>query len=315
MISDKVLKAAIAAGEEQAERVISFRDQQLIKRSHVIATLPKQLTSTLSGEFQAKIAQLLGPKARGTLIAEGDSWFDYPFHDILRILEDYHGFDIDSAARRGDRVEDMAYSDGQLEELTRRIEKILRNDNNAPRAILLSGGGNDLAGEEFGMLLNHANSVIGGLNLNVVEGVIKERVKIAYVTILSKISRICQRRIGYSLPFIVHGYDYPIPDGRGFLGGWWLFPGPWLEPGFREKGFTKLEERTEIARKLMDYFNEMLQEVSSLSDFSHVKYVDLRGTVSVSKNYKDDWDNELHPTEEGFKRVARKFADVIDKLS
>jgi hypothetical protein len=48
--------------------------------------------------------------------------------------------------------------------------------------------------------------------------------------------------------------DPPIPvlDGRGFLGGWWFLPGPWLEPGFREKGFARLPERITLAKQLID---------------------------------------------------------------
>jgi hypothetical protein len=71
------------------------------------------------------------------------------------VLEDDHGYDVESVAHRGDRVEEMAYGRGRLEELTRRLEKLLRR-NVVPRAILLSGGGNDVAGDELGMLLNHA---------------------------------------------------------------------------------------------------------------------------------------------------------------
>jgi hypothetical protein len=81
-----------------------------------------------------------GPASAGVLIAEADSWFDYPLNDILRLLEDHHGYDVESVAHKGDRVEEMAYGLGQLEEFTRRIEKLLRR-NVIPKAVLLSGGG------------------------------------------------------------------------------------------------------------------------------------------------------------------------------
>ena len=116
------------------------------------------------------------------LVAEGDSWFDYPLHDILSMLEDEHGYDVESVAHKGDRVEEMAYADGQLVEFSRRIEKLLRN-RKVPKAILLSGGGNDIAGDEFGMLLNHAVSPIPGLNESIVAGVIDQRIRTAYNTI------------------------------------------------------------------------------------------------------------------------------------
>jgi lysophospholipase L1-like esterase len=243
-------------------------------------------------------------------VAEGDSWFDYPLNDILRLLEDHHGYDVESVAHKGDRLEDMAYGPGQLEELARRLEKILRQ-NFIPKAILLSGGGNDIAGEEFGMLINHALSPVAGLNDQVISGVIDERIKFAYVTILSAITRICEQRLNGPIKILIHGYDYPVPDGRGFLGGWWILPGPWLEPGFRQKGYDDLSVRAALAKRLIDRFNDMLKGIVALPEFAHVQHVDLRNTLSSGSNYKRDWANELHPTFAGFKRVTDRFAAAI----
>jgi hypothetical protein len=253
------------------------------------------------------------PATAGTLVAEGDSWFDYPLHDVLSVLEDDHGYDVESVAHKGDRVEDMAYGRGQLEELTRRLEKLLRR-NVVPKAILLSGGGNDVAGDEFGMLLNHERSPVRGLNDQVLAGVLDERVWSAYVTVLSAVTEVCEVRIGRPLPILVHGYDYPVPDGRGFLGGWGPLPGPWLEPGFRDKGFEDLQERIRLAKQLIDHFNTMVRRVVALSEFPHVKYVNLRGTLSVGPDYETWWANELHPTKRGFERVTERFVAALAAL-
>jgi lysophospholipase L1-like esterase len=204
----------------------------------------------------------------------------------------------------------MAYGPGQFEEFARRLEKLLRQ-NILPKAILLSGGGNDIAGEEFGMLINHALSPVAGLNGQVLSGVIDERIKFAYVTILSAITRICEQRLNGPIKILTHGYDYPVPDGRGFLGGWWVLPGPWLEPGFRQKGYDDLAVRVALAKRLIDRFNDMLKAIVALPQFAHVKHIDLRNTLSTGSNYKRDWANELHPTFAGFKRVTDRFAAAI----
>jgi lysophospholipase L1-like esterase len=258
-----------------------------------------------------------GPKAMiakaasaGVLIAEGDSWFDYPFHDILNGLEDSFGFDVESVAHKGDTVEDMAYSGGQLDDFARRLEKVLRAGVK-PRAILLSGGGNDVAGDEFALLLNHASSSIAGLNDSVVTGVIDQRVHDAYVTILSAITEICKKQIGEPVRIVVHGYDYPVPDGRGFWGGWGLLPGPWLEPGFRRKGYEAMARRKELAAELIDRFNAMLARLAGKPPFGHVQHLDLRRTLPTGATYKDWWENELHPTGKGFAAVTRKFAAAV----
>jgi hypothetical protein len=207
----------------------------------------------------------------------------------------------------------MAYGLGQLEELTRTLEKLLRQSV-IPKAILLSGGGNDVAGDEFGMLLDHALSPLPGFNDEIVTGIIDQRVKLAYVTILSAVTQICEQRLNRKLPILVHGYDYPVPDGRGFAGGWWLLPGPWLEPGFREKGYAKMTERIRLMKQLIDRFNAMLKDITAMTEFPHVTYINLRNTLSTGANYKQYWANELHPTEKGFELVTGRFAAALEKL-
>lgn len=120
----------------------------------------------------------------GVLIAEGDSWFDYPMQDVLRLLEDDYLFDVQSVAHMGDCVEDMAHSKGQFEEFARRLEKLL-SEGKVPRAILLSGGGNDIAGDEFAILLNHTASSLPTLNEDILRGLVDVRLQAAYASILS----------------------------------------------------------------------------------------------------------------------------------
>jgi len=60
-------------------------------------------------------------------------------------------------------------------------------------------------------------------------------------------TEVCKKRLNRRLA-ILHGYDYPVPDGRAFMGGWGFLPGPWLEPGFREKGFEQMPERIRLMK-------------------------------------------------------------------
>jgi hypothetical protein len=60
----------------------------------------------------------------GFLVAAGDSWFDYPFNDVLKLLEDNYGYNVESAAHRGEPIETMAYQGGQLDKFARCLEKI-----------------------------------------------------------------------------------------------------------------------------------------------------------------------------------------------
>lgn len=307
---DDTAKRAIQTGHEQAAKILKSRSPALKRREKAIKNhneRKRRLLRTITKD-------VVVDSTAGVLVAEGNSWFDYPFNDVLKILEDDYGYDVESVAHKGDPIEEMAYAGGQLDDLTRRLEKMLRGGT-VPRAVLLSGGGNDVAGDEFGMLLNHANSSVAGLNSTIVEGLIDQRIRLAYITIISAVTRICEEKIGKAIPILVHGYDYPVPDGRGFMGGFWVLPGPWLEPGFRKKGFDELPQCINIARELINRFNAMIEQVVKLDDFSHVRYINLRDTLSNGLNdYKDWWANELHPTSKGFKQVAKRFAEVVRSL-
>lgn len=309
------VRAAIASGRSAAEEVIVFRAKQRRKRAAIEKKLPARRRGLgAPARVPAKARGLFGTrKSVGVLIAEGDSWFDYPMQDVLRLLEDNHLFDVESVAHKGDCVEDMAHSEGQFEEFARRLEKLL-SDAKVPRAILLSGGGNDIAGDEFAILLNHAASTLPPLNEDIVRGVIDVRLKEAYASVLSGLTAIAKSYLGRPIPILTHGYDYPVPDGRGFLGGWWKLPGPWLKPGFQRKGHDDLVKNTLVIVQLIDRFNTMLAAVSGLPEFAHVHYLDLRGTLKHDGTYKKHWANEMHPNATGFDLVTKKFADVIDKL-
>ena len=311
------VSAAIKSGQAMAEEVIAFRAGQTRKRTTAVrrmARAPGPRRAAAPPQIPARTRALLGTSvSAGVLIAEGDSWFDYPFHDVLQILEDDYLYDVESVAHKGDTVDDMAHSGGQFEEFARRLEKLLRA-NKVPRAILLSGGGNDIAGDEFAILLNHAASSLPAINDDIVRGLIDVRLRAAYARIIGGLTRIAQTYLGRPIPIVTHGYDYALPDGRGFLGGFWLLPGPWLEPGFRKKGHGDFGKNSAVIVKLIDQFNTMLKDVSATPGFGHVHYLNLRKTLKHGANYKKDWANELHPTEDGFKLVSKKFADLVAKL-
>lgn len=252
----------------------------------------------------------------GLLIAEGDSWFDYPGDDVLAILEDDFGYRVESVAHHGDTVEAMAYDETQLRKLARAFEHV-RQDSRVPRAILLSGGGNDIAGDEFAVLLNHAKSGLSALNPRVIEGILDERLRFAIGSVIAAVTELSERFFGKKTPVLIHGYGYPVPDGRGYLGGFWFLPGPWLKPGFSEKGYEDIQACCDILEDLINRFNRLLQSIAGSSGFEHVTYVDVRPLLSneLPTAYKKSWDNELHPTDDGYARVAEKLDQAISRAA
>lgn len=251
----------------------------------------------------------------GILVAEGDSWFDYPFNDVLDRLEDDHGYDVESVAHRGDTAEDMAFDPMQLSGLARRLRK-LASKNRTPKAVLLSGGGNDIAGDEFSMLLNHKNSGLPVLNADIVTGLIDRRLDATITSLVSAVTVLCERSFSKKIPILLHGYAYPVPDGRGYAGGGWILPGPWLEPGFRVKGYGDLDQNTAVMKILIDRFNVVVSAIARRSGLkSYVSYVNLVGLLSNRRaTYKTWWADELHPTKRGFIKIADEFHATLRAL-
>ncbi|CAG1006867.1 hypothetical protein BURK1_03340 [Burkholderiales bacterium] len=319
---DQAIAQALKLGRAQAEWTVAQRAERRARRAKAVAKAAtasrRDARAGARKPARKAVAKAAatgpagakpGPSGRGVLVAEGDSWFDYPFHDVLRELDDEFGWDVEQVAHRGDSVESMAYDGGQLDDFVRVVERVARRGD-TPRAILVSGGGNDVAGDAFAMLVNHRSSPVFGLNPAILQGLLETRIRVAYATVLQAVTVACESLLGTRVPILLHGYDYPVPDGRGVLGGWGWLPGPWLEPGFREKGYDDLAERVDIARDLIDRFYAMLGALVATPAFAHVRVVDLRNALSTElagARYKAWWGNELHPTQMGFRKVAGLF--------
>ncbi len=259
MTREEEVAAALDLGRKKADEILALRTVARAWRAEALQKNRKTLAlrvqigapgvPSTSAEFQTA----------GFLAAAGDSWFDYPLCDVLKLLEDHHGYNVESTAHKGDPIEKMAYTGGQLEDFARKLEKI-KARGVVPKAVLVSGGGDDVAGSEFGMLLNNAFSPIAGWDSEVVDGVLRQRIFTAYTQLLMSITALCQGTFSVIVPILIHGYDYPVPDGRGFFGGW-PFPGPWLDPGFREKNFADLAQRVAMMQALMDQFNDVVKSL------------------------------------------------------
>jgi hypothetical protein len=248
------------------------------------------------------------PKPQGLLVAEGDSWFDHPGGDVLSALEDL-GYEIEANAHCGDTLEDMSFNPRQLGDLHRLLTRV-KASGRTPKALLLCGGGDDIAGEEFSVLINHAASGLPVLNEGVLGGLIDGRLKIALAHWIGGVDAVTRGVFGLPLKIVIHGYDYPVPDGRGSTSGPLRPQGPWLRPGFWQKGHTNLQRNRGVVRELINRLNDMQTALVQELELPNLVHVDLRNTLS-SVLYENDWDTELHPTEAGFRALARRIAAAL----
>ena len=112
--------------------------------------------------------------------------------------------------------------------------------------------------------------------------------------------------MGVGTTGVGHGYDQfqAMDKGVHFFGIGVV--GPWIYPNMVTAGIDQPEKQKAIVDIMMDRFNDDLLDlqVEYPNDFV---YIDLRDTLVPV----DDWENEIHPTRDGFKKVANKFWSEI----
>ena len=248
------------------------------------------------------------------LIAEGDSWFKIPFWDDLVDELEKLNFDISNVANHGHLLENMAFDPQQKIGFAREFVKMI-DRNQPPAAVLLSGGGNDIAGEQFRLMINPKEGSRPGLNYVIVEEMINVRLREAYLTLVGAVNAISDQLLGEQIPIVLHGYSAGVPDGRGYRKLIRL-AGPWLEPCFDLLGYHDIDEMTEIVEELLDIFNTMLRSMTQSSSLRNVHYVNFMDVLpnDPDSNYKRWWHDELHPTDRGFKCLAEKMARELSML-
>lgn len=264
------------------------------------------------GNFEFELRRRSRPKAL-TLVAEGDSWFDFKPSwiqdpkkgDLLSQLNHSKELNIYRVSKAGDTIENMVYGTDYDREfsprpgqITSTLEAVQRYQ---PHGFLFSGGGNDIVGDELAGYLNHAATKPADLlRTHHVRFVFRDCIAPA---IRHLISRLREQKPG--LPVFLHGYDYAIPTGRGVIRipPGWTFIGPWLRPAFAAKRIP-LDQAAHLVKRLIDEFNQM--QIDLAKSLPGVHHIDLRGTLTPT-----DWSDELHPTPAGFAKVATKMKAAI----
>jgi hypothetical protein len=282
--------------------------------------VPTEERGTAAEPLRAMLAATPS-KRTFNLLAQGDSWFDYPTGtDIIDCLHSTHGHTITNIAVAGSTLNDEAYgpvpremfglgprqSDDpdRITELVNLIQK--GNENGQFQGLLLSAGGNDVAGSEFFSFVNNARSGLSPINQEVLAGVVNGTFKNAYEYLITT-ALAAAKDSGITMPIFTHGYDYPWPDGRGFASFLAWKVGPWFDETFNQKNYpnttaAELKARHDILVSFIDALNAMLTGLAK-KYAGQVFHVDLTGTLQS----RDEWANELHPRNDGFGKLAAKM--------
>jgi len=242
-----------------------------------------------------------------TVISEGDSWFNYKVSaDLIDCLRRFHGYEIKNYATPGDTLENMIYGtqvNRQFERIPPQIKIVLeRVRRDQPDVFLFSGAGNDVAGDQFGTFLHHAESGLGVLKRDFAINTITVEFRKFYQDLITRVTTAAP-----NTHIFTHGYGYarPTGEGVGVLGV--SFFGPWLLPALGNKGIDPNVEGKQVIEELINLLNEMLQCLDDEIDNFH--YIDLRPFIN-----DDDWRDELHLKSSAYRLAADQFDLAINNV-
>ncbi len=367
---DKLIDDPINFSEDQLKELINhkqFKQKQLnyiIRRIYdinegtilnksdaacgVIGLLNKWNQKRRNIIFEKKIKKNIKSHPNTKIIlAEGDSWFEYPrfIKDVIDwlIISRKEDYAVHSLAYGADWLANMIYENKYIEDLQ------MIN----PHVFLISGGGNDIVGStrlaklidlpnkirkddscfcktksdrllkhlecskheidevKLQLGLDHLNKEFFGL-LNVF--------RLQYTLLFTNLFQKTEKFSGMKI--LTHGYDYPIPSfSLGF--GWnplkfwkpitnkFMKNGKWLKYPMMLKGISDQKTQDAIAYAMIFEFNEMMVDFTNREEemYQTIHHIDCRGI-----NDSNSWYNELHPESHIFKMISQAYQDVIDGI-
>ena len=235
------------------------------------------------------------PLFRGQkIVSEGDSWFQFPvlLADVIdQLFNPFDGFDgyaVFSLGAGGDLLENIVNED----EITQAIEA------EKPEVFLISGGGNDLVAD--GNLANFLNQFDPATTRPAAEYInegfeifLREIIQLDRGLFIRLLSRFPDLRI------ICHGYDYAIPKNGISLG----IP-------MQSRGIKDPDLQREIMRIMIDRLNDaQIRLIQNVELAGRVHHVNCRGVVG------ENWFDELHPNNDGFRAVGELFDQKIQEVT
>ena len=289
---------------ELARRVRDYKATMAILKERGARSPARGMAPSSAGRAPAAAA---APAAFVPLqvLAEGDSWFDYPPHafkgGLVPRLEKRLGVPILNLAKAGDEVRFM---------LGVKQYKLLAEHlaNGCPAggawdALLFSGGGNDIVDEPMALWISawnpaqppaaHLNTARFAAALALVRAGFEELIAL-------------RNRLSADTQLVFHGYDYAIPDGRGVC---FNAMGPWLKPAFDLRGFPTRQAGAEVVKLMLSEFAKMLQQLADIHP--KVRFINSQGLLPADTGA---WHNELHPASKGYNLHADKFRENLKEL-
>jgi hypothetical protein len=284
--------------QEIAQRVRDYKATMAIMKKRG-ARRPQPKGAPKVPEVEPAAAPSFAPLQ---VLAEGDSWFDYPVPffggGIIPRLETRLGVPILNLAKAGDEVRYMLGVE-ERELLAKHLEDGCPAGG-AWDVLLFSGGGNDIVDNPMALWIRDFNPA-----LSPADHIHQARFAAALELVRAGYEDLIAVRDALSpdTHLVFQGYDFAIPDGRGIC-----HLGPWLKPTFDLRNFPSQAAAFEVVKEMLRQFAALL---TSLAAAPRVTFINGQGTLPQQKS---SWHNELHPSRAGFDRFADLFHATLRAL-
>jgi N-acetyl-anhydromuramyl-L-alanine amidase AmpD len=230
------------------------------------------------------------------IVAEGDSWFQYPIllQDTLDQL--YKRYAIKSFAEAGDTLSNYLKKKQYLNAI----------GTEEARYFLVSGGGNDVLGDEFQNFLRESPDTTDTtpnryLNQNFFTQL--DTLDALYTEMFEELIAKYPK-----LHILVHCYDYVLPVDTTLPES--KKKSSWSGKYMIQKNIAPQLERENLIVYILDQFALRLLALVDKPEFrNNVSFIDTRKLVK-----RDKWFDEIHPVNEGFELVAAKFIAEINRI-
>lgn len=251
--------------------------------------------------------------ARPLLVAEGDSWFQFPL--LIKEVVDHLGHDylVWCVSAAGDTVRNMVFGAPEYMDA-------LRRHKGRVAGFLFSAAGNDIIGEDEGTsdgtpalikILKRPADASSTAPADYVDvSVLGERLVFLRTAYQKVISDIRNDSAFTTLPIYVHGYDVPFPHPweKDTRNPTWAAKDQWLGRAFNHHGIDQPDLRRNILKLMIDALYDMFGTLAGNPEETGVHVVNCRGAMpSVT-----DWADEIHGTTNGFAKVASQFKRTIE---
>lgn len=242
---------------------------------------------------------------RKIALAVGDSWFQYPLRkyldlqrraatafnrELLMVDDSYPGRDADEVPGLARRWNELAAT--LQSELKRPLD-----------LIIVSLGGNDIIGKDFGRHLKRTDEVDEGSFLLDMPDVVRRHVRLVELQHSFDKIRLAYRQIialrdayAPNASLLTHTYAdvIPGPTPYRFL---FLKSGPWMWEPMHAVGLVDADDQRILTRWLLESFAAVLKTLQESTP--RMQVLDSRLELAD----KGFWDNEIHPTGPGFKQL------------